>query len=136
MMPQTLLTALRQAPVVERKGRFAVFLQDEMPVGLWMVEAGELYISRTSGRGKTVILDVLEPGELAGLASAVADIPYETAAETSGPCRLRLLARAELLRILRADIESSNAVVRMLAEELAITHRWIGNTSLARSGSA
>jgi CRP-like cAMP-binding protein len=136
MMPHNLLNALRQAPAVERQDAIPVFLQGEMPLGLWMLEAGELRVSRLNGRGRNVILDVLEAGDLAGLASAVGDIPYETGAQTCGACRLRLLSRGEFLRILHSDPETAAALAAILAAEVAATHRWIGNTTLARSGVA
>jgi CRP-like cAMP-binding protein len=135
-MPVKLLDALRRAPSVERKGNFSVFLQGEMPVGLWMVESGRINISRISGRGKSVILEVLEAGDLAGLASAVGDVPYETGAQTCGTCRLRILGRADFLRILQSDGETCAAVAGMLAAEVIEAHRWIGNTTLARSSAA
>jgi len=136
MMPRNLLRALRHAPAVERKDNFPVFLQGEMPLGLWMLEAGELRISRLSSHGRNVVLEILEPGDLAGLASAVGDIPYETGSETSGDSRLRLLARADLMRVLQSDPESYAAVASMLAREVAAAHRWIGRTTLTRSGQA
>jgi CRP-like cAMP-binding protein len=136
MMPHNLLSALSQAPAIERKDHIPIFLQGEMPLGLWLLEAGELRISRISSRGRNVVLEILEPGDLAGLASAVGDIPYETGSETCGDSRLRLLARADLMRLLQSDPESYAAVASMLAREVAAAHRWIGRTTLTRSGAA
>lgn len=136
MMPNNLLQALRESPALERPDNIPVFLQGEMPLGLWMVESGELRVSRINGRGKNVVLEVLEAGDLAGLASAVGDIPYETGTQTCGACRLRLLARVDFRRILRTDPETAAALACILAAEVAAAHRWIGNTTLARSGVA
>jgi len=136
MIPRRMLTALRSAPSVDRTHGFALFLQGETPLGLWMVEAGHLHISRLSHRGKTVVLDVLESGDLAGLASAVSGQPHETSAAAADACRLRLLPRADFLKLLHGDHESSACIASLLAAELAAAHRWIGNTTLARSAAA
>jgi CRP/FNR family cyclic AMP-dependent transcriptional regulator len=135
MIPFTVLTAIRQTPAVDRKHHFPVFLQGELPLGLWLLEAGSLLISRLAEGGRTVILEVLEPGDLVGLAATVSGLPYEVGAETAEPCRLRLLPRCEFLKILRCDEESSTAIAWLLSVELAAAHRWIGNTMLTRASS-
>ncbi len=135
MIPHCLLNALYQSPAVDRGDGFTVFLQGEKPLGLWMLESGRLLISRVSGRGRTVVLDILEAGDLVGLAATVGDRPYETSAQTAEPCRLRLLSRGEFMRILHSDAESAAAIACVLAGEIASAHRWIGNTMLLRSSS-
>lgn len=136
MIPRCVLHALHQSPAVERGEHFTLFLQGEKPLGLWMVESGRLLVSRISGQGRSVVLDMLEAGDLAGLAATVGDQPHETSAETAEPCRLRLLPRSDFLRILQTDVESSIAIARLLATELAASHRWIGDTMLLSSNSA
>ena len=136
MIPHCVLSSLHQSPAVERGARFPLFLQGEKPVGLWMIESGRLLVSRISDRGRTVVLDILEAGDLAGLAAIVSDLPYEISAETAEPCRLRLLPRADFVHILETDAESSVAVAWLLASELAAAHRWIGNVMLLGSNSA
>lgn len=107
-----------------------------MPLGLWLVESGELHISRVSARGKSVVLDVLEPGDLVGLAAAVSDSPYETAADTASHCRLHLLPRIDLLTFLHGDVATAAGIAVLLAAEVAAAQRWIGNTTLAKSVSS
>jgi CRP-like cAMP-binding protein len=136
MIPRGMLAALRQTPSVDRSEGFALFLQGETSLGLWMLESGHLHVSRVSGRGKTVVLEVLESGDLVGLGAAVSGSPHETGAAAADDCRLHLLPRAEFLSLLHADAESSASIAGLLAAELAAAHRWIGNTTLARSSSA
>jgi CRP/FNR family transcriptional regulator len=131
-----MLSALRNAPSVVRSQGFAVFVQGESSLGLWMLESGHVDISRVSGRGKEVVLEVLESGDLIGLGAAVSGYPHETGAETVDDCRLHLLPRADFLKLMRTDAESSAAVASLLATELSAAHRWIGNTALARSTAA
>jgi CRP-like cAMP-binding protein len=107
-----------------------------VPLGLWMLEAGHVHICRLSPGGKNVVLDVLESGDLAGLASAVSGSPHETGATTADQCRLRLLPRADVFKLLHDDSESSAGIASLLAAELATAHRWIGNTTLMRSAAA
>jgi CRP/FNR family cyclic AMP-dependent transcriptional regulator len=135
MMPE-ILNAFCRVAAIERKDRVPIFLQGEVPIGLWMLEAGEVQIIRTSRTGKDVVLESLAPGDFAGLASVVGDVPHETSAQTRGPCRLRFLPRCELLLILERDHKSSAAVARLLAIELAAAHRWIGHTTLLRSSKS
>jgi len=133
MIPKRILKALHHSAVVERDGHFTLFLQGEKPIGLWMVESGRLCVSRVSNRGRTVVLDVLEAGDLAGLAATVAAMPYETSAETAEPCRLRLLPQADFARLIERDAGSALAVATLLAGEVAAAHRWIGDTMLLRT---
>jgi CRP-like cAMP-binding protein len=121
---------------MERDARVPIFLQGEHPLGLWMIESGELRISRGDGRGRTVMLEVLEAGDLAGLAPTVSGTAHETEARTGHACRLRLLLRTDLLRLMNADKETGAAIATLLAIELATTQRWIGNTVFGRSGAA
>lgn len=136
MTPSHLLTYFGKSPSIERSDNFPVFVQGEKPVGLWMLEAGELHISRVLGRGRSVVLAVLAPGDLAGLSSALAGEPYETSAQTCNRCSLRLLARADFLEMLHSDAESSVAVAGLLAAELLSAQRWMSNVTLSGSAAA
>ena len=130
MLPYRLLAALRQAPAFDRASEFPVFLQGEMPLGLWMLEAGQASLSLTSECGRNVILEALEAGDIAGLAAAVTGSCHESNLKTGSRCRLRLLLRSDLLLLLADDSSTSLAVAAMLALELATTQRWIGHTML------
>ena len=130
LLPYRLLALLREAPGFDRAAEFPVFLQGEMPLGLWMLEAGHASLSLTSECGRNVILEALEAGDVAGLAAAVTGSCHESNLKTASPCRLRLLLRSDLLPLLSNDASSALAITAMLATELAATQRWISRTML------
>ncbi len=127
-MISRLLAALHQSPALDRSKNFTLFRQGEKPLGLWMVESGRLVLPRHSKQGRIFVVDVLEAGELAGLASSVTGEAHETGAETDERSRLRFLSRSDFLRIVENDLESSLAVGRLLAAQVAGVHQRIGET--------
>jgi CRP/FNR family transcriptional regulator, cyclic AMP receptor protein len=65
-----------------------LFVEGQMPRGVYMLCKGRVKLTMASPSGKTVIVRVVEAGELLGLHSAVSGGPHEVTAETLQPCQL------------------------------------------------
>jgi len=95
-----------------------LFDQGHEPAGIFLLRAGRVKLYVSSATGKTIVLQIAGSGEVLGLSSAVSGVPYECAAQTVGPCRLRFIPRENLLHLLRQQPESCWQVVRILSEDL------------------
>ena len=68
--------------------------------------------------GKTLILQISEPGEVLGLSATVSGKPYELTAETMGPCQVNFVKREDFLLFLK---QQSDACLRV-AEQLSVKY--------------
>jgi CRP/FNR family cyclic AMP-dependent transcriptional regulator len=69
----------------------------------------------SAGDGKTLILKIVEPGEVLGLSATVSGKPYELTAETIEPCQVSFVKREDLLRFLKENSDACFKVVERLS---------------------
>ena len=62
-----------------------LFLEGQAPRGIFMLCTGQVKVSLSDRDGKTIILRIVEPGEVLGLSATVSAKPYELTAETMEP---------------------------------------------------
>jgi CRP/FNR family transcriptional regulator, cyclic AMP receptor protein len=92
-----------------------LFVEGQSPRGIFVLCKGRVRMSICSIEGKTLILQVSEPGEVLGLSATVSGKPYELTAETMGPCQVNFVKRDDFLRFLK---EHNDACLRV-AEQLS-----------------
>jgi CRP/FNR family transcriptional regulator, cyclic AMP receptor protein len=92
-----------------------LFLEGQAPRGIFVLCTGQVKVSLSAGDGKTLILRIVEPGEVLGLSATVSGHPYELTAETMEPCQVNFVKREDFLRFLK---ENSDACFRV-AEQLS-----------------
>jgi CRP/FNR family cyclic AMP-dependent transcriptional regulator len=111
----------------------ALFFEGEPAAYLWTIQRGEVRLYKSSGGGRITTLDVLEPGQIFGAVSALADESYPASAEgvTGGiawclPRKvfLRLMGNepelvAEVLRVVAGRLNDAQELVRSLAHDPA-----------------
>ena len=81
--------------------------------GVYVLCAGRAKLSITSAEGKTMIVRIARPGDLLGIHATLAGQPYETTAETLGPCRVDFISRKDLFALL--DRQKAYGVVLAVA---------------------
>lgn len=84
-----------------------LFLEGQPCRGIYMLCRGRVKHSVTSSDGHTLILKISQPGEVLGLNAAIADIPYETTAETGQPCQVNFVTSADFTKFLAEHGEAS-----------------------------
>ena len=84
-----------------------LFVEGQSCRGIYMLCRGRVKLSVTSSDGHTIILKIAQPGEVLGLNAAIAEIPYETTAETGQPCQVNFVKRADFLKFLAEHGEAS-----------------------------
>ena len=76
---------------------------------------GRVKLSLSAGDGKTIILKIVEPGEVLGLGATISGKPYELTGETIEPCQISFVKREELLRFLKENTDACFKVAEQLS---------------------
>ncbi|MGI9103055.1 MAG: Crp/Fnr family transcriptional regulator [Terriglobales bacterium] len=77
-----------------------LFVEGQMPRGIYLLCRGRVKLSVNSADGKTMILKIAEPGEVLGMHACVNGIPYELTAETVQPCQVVFIKREDFQKFL------------------------------------
>jgi len=65
-----------------------LFVEGEMPRGIFILCSGRAKLTTSSSEGKTLIVKIAEVGEVLGASSTILGKPYEASAETIEPSPL------------------------------------------------
>lgn len=90
-----------------------------------MLCRGLVKLTMNSAAGKTVILRIVKPGEILGLAPCIQGVPYDTTAETVQPCQVNFMRRADLLRFLDSHGEATLHAAQELSRGCRAAHATI-----------
>jgi CRP/FNR family cyclic AMP-dependent transcriptional regulator len=97
--------------------RAVLFVQGQLPRGIFVLCKGSAKLAINSPSGRTVIVKVAEPGEVLGLSAAISGKPYEVTAKTINPCQVNFVKRDDFLRFLKDDVEVCFKVAEQLSEK-------------------
>ena len=106
-----------------------LFLEGQAPSGVFVLCEGSVKMSICASDGKTLILNIAQPGEILGLSAVLSGKPYELSAETMEPCAVSFVKRNDFLRFLREHPEACFKVVEQLGTNYQTAcHevRWLG----------
>jgi CRP/FNR family transcriptional regulator len=92
-----------------------LFLEGQAPRGIFVLCKGRVKLSLSAGDGKTIILKIVEPGEVLGLGATISGKPYELTGETIEPCQISFVKREELLRFLKENTDACFKVAEQLS---------------------
>ncbi len=112
-----------------------LFVEGQMPRGLFILCSGKVKLSTTSRDGKILILKTAEAGEALGLSAAISGQSYEMTAETATPCNLNFVDRKSLLSLLQSHSEVGMHAAQSLSLEFQAAYRDMHDLVLARSSS-
>jgi CRP/FNR family transcriptional regulator len=111
------LDQLRFATVYPRGS--LLFVEGQPARGVYMVCAGQVKLSTSTGDARVLITNLAGPGELLGLSAVISGRPYEVTAETLEPSQVNFIRREDFLRFLA---ENGGAALRV-AEQLSNNYR-------------
>ncbi len=94
-----------------------LFVEGQMPRGIFVLCKGSVKLSINSPSGKTMIVKLAEPGEVLGLSATISGKPYEVTAETIDPCQVNFVKRDDFLRFLKDDVAACFKVAEQLSEK-------------------
>ena len=112
-----------------------LFVEGQTPRGVFILCSGKVKLSTTSKEGKVLILKQAEAGDVLGLSAAVSNTTYEMTAETTSPCQLNFIGRADLMNLLQKESEVGMHASLWLSREFQSAYRDIHDLVLARSSS-
>jgi CRP/FNR family cyclic AMP-dependent transcriptional regulator len=87
-----------------------IFMEGQIPRGVFMLCYGQAKLSTISHDGKTLILRIAKPGEVLGLDAVVTRKAYALTAETMQPCLLNFVDCDDFVRFLK---EHGDACLRV-----------------------
>lgn len=87
-------------------GGAVLFVEGQNPRGVYMLCKGRVKLTMASAEGKTIIVRVVEAGELLGLHSVISGDTHEVTAKTLQPCQVDFVRRDDFLKLSReyADV--------------------------------
>ena len=92
-----------------------MFLEGDECSGVFVLRCGRVKLSVSQTGGRSVFVDIAEPGDIVGLASVIDGSPYEATAEALEQCDAEFVGRDELLRGLTAESGLSMHALRQLS---------------------
>jgi len=112
-----------------------LFVEGQMPRGIYILCRGKAKLSMVSSEGKTLILHIAEPGDILGLSSCLLSQPYQATVETLSPCQLNFIRRDDFLLYIRNHPEAMFRVAEFLSREYRDACNEIGSLGLAHSAA-
>jgi CRP/FNR family cyclic AMP-dependent transcriptional regulator len=107
MTPETLVDFQKMKFTSQYPAASVLFVEGQVPRGVYMLCKGRVKLTMASPSGKTVIVRVVEAGELLGLHSAISGAPHEVTAETLQPCQVDFIRRDDFKKLLHEHGDAS-----------------------------
>jgi CRP/FNR family transcriptional regulator, cyclic AMP receptor protein len=135
-LPATALQTLENIKYATAYPKGAVlFVEGQMPRGIFVLCKGTVKLSITSPSGRTMIVELAEPGEVLGLSATISGKPYEVTAETIDPCQVNFVKRDDFLRFLKDDVEACFKVAERLSEKYHNACKEVRSLGLSHSAA-
>jgi len=134
-LPQRALEALDviSSSATYPKGAI-LFVEGQEPRGVFVICNGRVKLSAGSPGGKSLILRMVEPGEVIGLPGTISGLPYVLTAEAHEPVQASFIRREDFLHFLREHGEVAVRVAELLCHIYQATFQEVKYLGL--SGSA
>ncbi len=114
-------------------GGAMLFTEGQFPRGIYMLCKGRVKLSITAADGKTLILKIVEPGEVLGLHATISGVPYEMTAETLHPSQVNFVKREDFLKFLRDHGEACLQAAHHLSTSMQNAYEQIRSLGLSHS---
>ncbi len=135
-LPAAIAEAVEQAALTTAYPTGAVlFAEAQGQRGIFIVRRGRVKLSVCGSDGRTLILRMVEPGGMLGVASAISGRPYEATAETQEPSEISFLRQSDLLRLMRQHGDIALWITQQVSQDYNSTCREIRDLMLSDSAS-
>ncbi|HXM67107.1 MAG TPA: Crp/Fnr family transcriptional regulator [Candidatus Acidoferrum sp.] len=136
ILPAAIVEAIEHESLTTTYPTGAVlFAEGQSARGVFIVRKGRVKLSICGSDGRTLILRMVEPGVMLGVASVVSACNYEATAETQEPSEISFLRHSDLLRLMRMHGELALWVTQQISLDYACTCREIRDLILSDSAS-
>lgn len=114
-----LIEALEKRSIeVSCDGEYLLFRQGDPPVGLFILNKGEVTLSMTSPEGDEALSIQVTSGALIGLPGLIGNEPYTLTALAGDGARLSFVTREDFNAVMLSDPKLSLKVLQVLAAEV------------------
>jgi CRP/FNR family transcriptional regulator len=113
-----------------------LFVEGQVPRGVYMLCQGRVKLSMASPEGKTIIMRVAEAGELLGLHSTISGDTHELTAETLQPCQVDFIRRDDFVKLLREHRDAAFSAMQQFSNYYRGACQQIRYLGLATSAAA
>ena len=103
---------------VSRGGGYSLFRQGDPPVGLFIVNQGEVTLSMTSPTGELLLSMQVGSGSLLGLPGLIGNEPYTLSAVACNGARLTYVTHEDFNALMQSDPGLALKVLEVLAAEV------------------
>jgi CRP/FNR family cyclic AMP-dependent transcriptional regulator len=114
-LPKSVLAEFDEISSASNFPRDAVlFVEGQEPRGVFVICNGRVKLSTSSSGGKSIIVRVVEPGEVVGLPGTISGKPHELTAEALEPVQANFIPREAFLQFLRQRGEAAVKIAEIL----------------------
>jgi CRP/FNR family cyclic AMP-dependent transcriptional regulator len=110
-----------------------LFVEGQMPRGIFVICKGSVKLSINSPSGRTMIVKLAEAGEVLGLSASISGKPYEVTAETIDPCQVNFVKREDFLEFLKEDVSVCFKVAEQLSDKYHNACKEVRSLGLSQS---
>jgi CRP/FNR family transcriptional regulator len=112
-----------------------LFVEGEMPRGVFVLCSGKAKLTTSSTEGKTLIVKLAVAGDILGASAAILGKPYEVSAETTEPAQVNFVSREDFLRLLSLHSDASMSAAQQLAKSYHAAQHEIRSLGLSQTTS-
>ena len=110
-----------------------VLMEGQASRGVYIVCQGRVKLMTTNDEGKTLIVKIVNPGEVLGLQAVVTGAAYELTAETLQPSQLAFIGREQFLRFLKVHGDACLRATQHLSRDCDAAYDVIRAIGLCHS---
>jgi CRP/FNR family transcriptional regulator len=125
------LTGIKSTAVYPKSA--VLFIEGQQPRGVFVLCAGKVKLSTSTGEGKTIITKLSGSGDVLGLNATVSNRPYEVTAEMVEPGQANFIARDSFLQFLREHGEVAVRVAEQLSRNYYTAYEEVRTLGLTTS---
>lgn len=112
-----------------------LFIEGQMPRGVFVLCSGKVKLSTTSREGKTIITKISDAGDVLGLNAVISNRPYEVTAEMMEPGQANFIPRDSLQLMIKDFPEAATRIAQQLSRNYFTAYEEIRTLGLAVSPS-
>lgn len=112
-----------------------LFVEGEMPRGVFILCTGRAKLTTSSSEGKTLIMKITEPGEILGASAAILGKPYEVSAEMMEPSQVNFIRLADFLALLEKHPDACLRTAQQLSAKYHDAQREVRSLGLSQTTS-
>ncbi len=110
-----------------------VFVEGQKSRGVYVLTHGLVKLTTTNLAGRTLIVKIVQPGDILGLQEAVGDSPCELTAEVLQPAQLAFIHREDFFRFLRRHNDAYLHVTVRLSQDCQTAYELIRSIALSQT---